>query len=216
MSLRTSLPSSSARRNRQRGSVLVVAMVALVALAALGGLAVVTVRSSLSGTTHDQFKAVALSAAEAGVAVGIDFARRNLQPGRLWSDLVFEFNLPVPSDFLHPMPGNGVKPGESGYIFSSGWTGWYTVEILNNRDDGPLRDDSGVFSYVGFLQGDDTDGRIIIRSTGFGPNNASVRLEVEIQTPTVMGAACNSGLGNNDGGGCGMVPDVAPPAPTPL
>jgi hypothetical protein len=215
MSLRTRLPSSSARTNRERGSVLVVAMIALVALATLGGLAVVTVRSSLSGTTHDQFKAVALSAAEAGIAAGIDFARRNLEPGRLWTGLVFPINA-YPDGFVHPIPGNNVKPGEAGYIFSPGWTGWYTVQILNNADDGPVQNDFGFFSYVGFRDGIDTDGRIIIRAVGNGPNNASVMLEVEIQTPTVMGAACNSGLGNNDGGGCGMVHAPDPPAPTPL
>lgn len=213
MSLRISLPSSSARRNRQRGSVLVVAMIALVALATLGGLAVVTVRSSLSGTTHDQFKAVALAAAEAGIAAGIDFARSNLEPGRLWSGIVFGRNA-IPVGFLHPLPGNGAKPGDANYVFSPGWTGWYTVEILNNRDDGPL-DDFG-FEYVGFRDGIDTDGRIIIRSVGNGPNNASAMIEVEVQTPTVMGSACNSGLGNNDGNGCGMVDSLLPPTPTPL
>lgn len=190
-------------------------MIALVALATLGSLAVVTVRSSLSGTSHDQFKAVALSAAEAGVAAGIDFARRNLQPGLLWTGLVHPFNT-IPTDFLHPIPGNDVKPGEAGYVFTPEFTGWYEVHILNNEDDGPLVDDSGFISYTGYTSGTDTDGRIILRVVGHGPNNASVRIDVEIQTPTVMGTACNSGLGNNDGGGCGFVHAPNAPTPTPL
>jgi hypothetical protein len=216
MSLLRSLTNSSARKNRERGSVLVVAMVALVALATLGGLTVVTVRSALSGTTHDQFKAVALAAAEAGVSVGIDYARRNLQPGLLWSELVVPDNvLPTDDSLLLPMPGNGVKPGQSGNIFTLGTNAWYRVEILNNVDDGPSFTQFGFTTYTGYRDGIDTDGRIIIRSTGHGPNNASVRLEVEIQTPTVFGAACNSNLSNNDGAGCGLVQNDTS-AQTPL
>lgn len=217
MSLRSILARTLVRKHRERGSVLVVAMIALVALATLGGLTVVTVRSSLSGTTHDQFKAVALSAAEAGVSVGIDFARRNLQQGLLWSNLVFENNV-QPAGFLHPLPGNGAKPGQSGNVFSPDAHAWYRVEFLNNVDDGPAEVSGAGFIHRGFREGVDTDGRIIIRSIGNGPNNASVRLEVEIQTPTVFGAACNSGLHNNDGQGCGLVQESAdpPPPPTPF
>jgi hypothetical protein len=176
-------------KNRQRGSVLVVAMIALVALATLGSLTVVTVRSSLSGTTHDQFKAVALSAAEAGVSVGIDFARKNLDPQILWSNLVHPNNVqPGPA----PIPGNGVKPGQAGYLFSADSNAWYEVEILNNIDDGPPVTEFGVTRHRGFIDGNDTDGRIVIRSIGHGPNNASVRLEVEIQSPVVFGTPCNT------------------------
>ena len=224
------LARSPARRSRESGSVLVVAMIALIALATLGSLTVVTVRSSLSGTTHDQFKAVALSAAEAGIAVGIDYARRNLQPGLLWSNLVTPNNNPpcVPgeppctgSPPLNPVPGNGIKPGQSGNIFSADAHAWYQVEFLNNIDDGPAEPMGIGFIHTGFRDGIDTDGRITIRAIGHGPNNASVRLEVEIQTPTVFGDACPAGHGNNDGQGCGLVQDpdpsvVPPPAPTPF
>lgn len=209
----------SARRKRERGSVLVVAMIALVALATLGGLTVVTVRSSLSGTTHDQFRAVALAAAEAGVALGIDYARRNLQPGLLWSDLVEPQNiLPIDNSGLRPLPGNGAKPGQADNIFGPGMNAWYRVEFLNNPDDGPPAEvPFGMGAeHTGWRDGIDTDGRIIIRSTGYGPNNAMVRLEVEIQSPTVLGASCNAPPGNNDGFGCGVVRDslTTPPPPT--
>jgi Tfp pilus assembly protein PilX len=214
MSVSNSLTNSSARRNRERGSVLVVAMIALVALATLGGLTVVTVRSSLSGTTHDQFKAVALSAAEAGIAVGIDHARRTLQPGLLWSNEVFPNNI-LP-EALPAMAGNGVKPGLPGNIFSPDANAWYEVVILNNVDDGPSITEFGATAYTGHRDGIDTDGRIIIRSIGHGPNNASARIDVEIQSPTVMGAACNSGLANNDGAGCGQVQSPDPPTSTPF
>jgi hypothetical protein len=214
MSVSNSLTNSSAHGNRERGSVLVVAMIALVALATLGGLTVVTVRSSLSGTTHDQFKAVALAAAEAGIAVGIDHARRTLQPGLLWTAQVHPNNI-VPTA-LPDMPGNGMKHGESGYTFGDDANAWYEVVILNNLDDGPTVTEFGFTSFTGFRDGIDTDGRIIIRSIGHGPNNASARIDVEIQSPTVMGAACNSGLANNDGAGCGQVQALDPPTPTPF
>lgn len=183
------LARTSIGKQRERGSVLVVAMIALVALATLGGLAVVTVRSSLSGTTHDQFKAVALSAAEAGVAVAIDYARRNLDPTSLWSGLVHPNNVP-PVGFVEPIPGNGAKPGQAGHLFSPDANAWYQVEILNNVDDGSPETDLGFTVHTGFRDGNDTDGRIIIRSIGHGPNNASVRLEVEIQSPTMFGDVC--------------------------
>jgi hypothetical protein len=184
-------------KNRERGSVLVIAMIALVALATLGGLTVVTVRSSLSGTTHDQFKAVALSAAEAGVAIGIDFARRNLDPQTLWSGIVHPNNV---QPGLAPIPGNGVKPGEAGYLFSTDANAWYVVEILNNIDDGLPVTEFGVTRHKGFIEGNDTDGRIVIRSIGNGPNNASVRLEVEIQSPVVFGSPCVTN--GNEGTAC--------------
>jgi hypothetical protein len=189
-------------KNRERGSVLVIAMIALVALATLGSLTVITVRSSLSGTTHDQFKAVALSAAEAGVAVAIDHARRNLNPQTLWSDLVHPNNTPPTASFLAPVPGNGVKPGQAGYLFGPDANAWYQVEFLNNIDDGPPFTEFGTTRHMGFRLGDDTDGRIIIKSIGHGPNNASVRLEVEIQSPAVFGSFCDPNAPDNGGGAC--------------
>lgn len=184
-------------KNRERGSVLVIAMIALVALATLGGLTVVTVRSSLSGTTHDQFKAVALAAAEAGIAVGIDFARKNLDRQTMWSGIVHPFNVqPGPA----PIPGNGAKPGELGNLFSREANAWYVVEILNNIDDGLPVTEFGVTTHQGFREGNDTDGRIVIRSIGNGPNNASVRLEVEIQTPVAFGSPCTTT--GNEGTAC--------------
>jgi hypothetical protein len=201
-----SLPKSSARRNRERGSVLLVAMIALVALISLGSLTIVTVRSALSGSTHDRFKAVALSAAEAGLAVGIDYARRNLQQTGLWSGLVNGYQA-LPHKPPHPtLVGNAVKPGVPGNIFSPDTNAWYEVEFLNNRDDGPVVPEGSGLIHEGYRDGNDTDGRIIIRSTGHGPNNASVRLELEIQTPAVSGTPCGSGGATNAGNDpCGHV-----------
>jgi hypothetical protein len=214
-----SLRKSSTRRNRERGSVLLIAMIALVAMVTLGSLTVVTVRSALSGTTHDRFKAVALSAAEAGIAVGLDYARQRIVPGDLWSGLV-EPPSPLPI-LLLDLPGNTVRPGPpgNGNIFNPDAQAWYEVEFLNNTDDGPYVPMVGAVppdrepcrgKHLGFCQGNDTDGRIIIRSTGHGPNNAAVRLELEIQSPSIFGAACDSGDATNSGNSyCGRIGDTA-------
>lgn len=203
-----SLRKSSTRRNRERGSVLLVAMIALVALVLLGSLTIVTVRSSLSGTTHERFKAVALSAAEAGIAVGINYARQRFVPGAFWSDLV------EPEQIAHKpldLPGNDKKPEESGNIFNPDAKSWYVVEFLNNTDDGPYIGPLGTPAFcaskhLGYCEGNDTDGRIIIRSTGHGPNNAAVRLEVEIMNPAVQPVPCNTGDSSNSGNSyCGGI-----------
>lgn len=200
-----SLRKSSIRRHRERGSVLLIAMIALVALVTLGSLTVVTVRSSLSGTTHDRFKAVALAAAEAGIAVGIDYARQRIVPGPLWSDLV----LPAPAaNRPTDLPGNEVLPGQPGNIFNEDAQAWYEVEFVNNSDDGTY--DPLTKEYDGFFNGVDNDGRIIIRSIGHGPNNAAVRLELEIKSPSTIGAACDSGEATNAGNSyCGSIDNTS-------
>lgn len=208
-----SLRKSSTRRHRERGSVLLIAMIALVALVTLGSLTIVTVRSSLSGTTHDRFKAVALAAAEAGIAVGLDYARQRIVPGELWSGLVepdFTPNRPL------DLPGNTVLPNQSGNIFSPNAQAWYEVEFINNTDDGkyipvtggtvPPEEEDCRGRHLGYCRGNDTDGRIIIRAIGHGPNNAAVRIELEIQSPSVLGAACDSGEATNSGNSyCGTI-----------
>lgn len=173
---------SSKNRYRERGSVLVIAMIALVALVSLGSLTIITVRSGVSSTSGDRFKAVALFAAEAGVAVAIEYARTRVDPVQKWSALVEPFGEPPlkPTD----LPGNGAKPGEPGNLFDPATRAWYEVEFLNNLDDGPAVPVSGSASiHIGYRDGVDTDGRIIIRVTGHGPNNAAVGLEVEIESP---------------------------------
>lgn len=196
-----SLRKSSTRRNRERGSVLLIAMIALVALVTLGSLTVVTVRSSLSGTTHERFKAVALSAAEAGIAVGINYARTRYSQQTKWTSLL------VPQPAVNrplDLPGNAVHPGDAGYLFSPDTQAWYEVEFVNNTDDG-VYDPVGDF-HAGFRDGVDNDGRIIIRSIGHGPNNAAVRLEIEIMNPAIQHVPCNAGDSTNSGNSyCGAV-----------
>jgi hypothetical protein len=142
------------RQGSERGGVLVVAMVALVALLGLGGLTILAVTSSSRASSHERFQSVALYAAESGIWAGLDYLRGSLD----WSvDLASNPN---------PIPGNGAMPGDPASLFSAELGAWYEVEVLNNLGDpGP----------------GDTDGILLLRSTGYGPGGARVVLEIEVQ-----------------------------------
>ncbi len=203
-------------RRRERGSVLVVVTISLVAMVALGSITILTVRSGLSSTTHDRFKTIALFAAEAGVAVGLNYLRQQ-HAGQSavpphWSALVTADNSPLlpPPGF----PGDGAKPGEAGNLFSPGMEAWYEVRILNNRDDGDSVTASG---YNGYASGNDTDGHIILQVTGHGPNNAAALIEVEISPRQSLTPLITSGA-NNSGNqiGAGALTGTLTPGATPL
>ena len=179
-----------ARRDTQRGSVIIVAMLALVALISLGGLAALSAQSGIAGSGHDRFRHVALYAAESGAAAGMDFLRRNIQVPGFWSALVSPNN----DDPQKPagIAGNGVEPGEEGNLFSPEMNAWYEVEVLNNSDDS------------GFAAGTDDDAQVILRVTGYGPNGTVAQVEWEVRSSGVgsRGRACASGgqLGQSEDG----------------
>ena len=152
---------------------MIVAALALTALVSLGGLTVLQVQGGVSGSSHERFQTIALYAAEAGVASAMDFLRRNIDPIKKWSNFVSPNNAtPMPLVGLH---GNLVPPGGTGSLFSGGpnpYRGWFEIDILNNRGDPnfslPAPSDN------------DSDARVVIRSTGHGPNGAIVILEFEV------------------------------------
>ncbi len=145
---------------------MVVTMVSLVGLIGVGGVALLASQSDLSGTAHDRFQTVALHAAEAGVAAAMDALRGQHDPNDHWTTLVTPENHDV--ELCDTIAGNGVQPGEEGNMFSADRQSWYEVEIQNNVSD------------PGFATGEDDDSRVVIRSTGHGPNRARVILEVEV------------------------------------
>jgi Tfp pilus assembly protein PilX len=151
---------------------MIVAMVSLVGLIGVGGVALLATQGDLSGTAHDRFQTVALHAAEAGVAAAMDALRGQHDPGDHWTSLVNPENQDIePCDTV---AGNGVQPGEEGNLFSADRQSWYEVQIQNNVSD------------PGFAAGDDDDSRVVIRSTGHGPNQARVILEVEVSGRNLM------------------------------
>lgn len=182
-------------QRRQRGSALVVALIVLTGLVALGGLTVLAVQGSVSSAGHARHRSTALYAAESGAAAAMDYVRRNVDTTTKWSAFVEPSNVSpqMPADIV----GNGVVHGAPGNLFAPDIRAWYEVEILNNLDDD------------GYALGDDNDGRVIIRSTGHGPNGtvAQVEWQVGVQVTGAGGRPCpgygqkgmaEDGAGRND------------------
>ncbi len=185
------------RRNmrRQRGSALVVSLIVLTGLVTLGSLTVLAVQGGISAAGHDRHRATALFAAESGAAAAMDYLRRNVDTTTKWSAFVEPNNVSPqsPVDIF----GNRALPGTPENLFSSDVRAWYEVEILNNLDDD------------GYATGDDNDGRVIVRSTGHGPNGtvAQVEWQVGVQVTGAGGRPCpgygqkgmaEDGAGRND------------------
>lgn len=142
------------------------------ALAALGSLTVVSTQSSLKTSTNDRAQAIALYAAESGAAVAMDFLRRsftNASAGSGWTAYVRPANTSVQPVPASDIPSNNALPGTSGNLFSPDQNAWFTIELLNNRDDD------------GFTAGTDTDGKLVIRTTGHGPQGSLAIVEWEVQ-----------------------------------
>jgi len=141
-------------------------MIVLAALATIALLAANTMRGGESAEITEHSTAVALRAAESGAATAMDYLRANLDPVRYWSAYVTPNNATLVKPSL---PGNDVLPGGSGNPFSADQQAWYSVEVLNNRTD------------PGLSTGKDEDARIVIRSTGHGPGDATAVIEWEVQ-----------------------------------
>jgi hypothetical protein len=162
---RTPTEESRARPPEQ-GSALVIILVMMVGLLAVAGSAANSVRSSLAAGTFDRFHSMALAAAESGIAAGMHFLRESFDSTQRWTALVSPANdTPLtPTGII----GNDAEPGNPGNPFSTPFLASYTVSVLNNASD------------PGFVEGTDSDARIILRSVGHGPDGALVILEAEI------------------------------------
>jgi hypothetical protein len=159
-----------ALRSRERGNAIVLATIIVTALGTLGVLTTVSVRSGTATTASDRFHLIARYAAESGGAAAMSYLRSNLSISTKWSPFV-----EAPTSVLVPVPhfasgivGNNILPGATGNPFTPAMNAWYYVEIYNNRDDNS------------YLAGDDSDARVIIRSTGHGPDGATSIIEWEV------------------------------------
>jgi hypothetical protein len=161
--------SSRCVERHQRGNAMVIALIALTGLITLGSLTVLSVQGGLASSGHDRFQAIALYAAESGAAATVDYLRKVHDPQSHWGDYVDPPGVtPTPSSSI---PGNQRLPGDSENLFSPGMQAWYEVVLLNNPDDD------------GYGLGTDLDSRVIIRSTGHGPNGTVAIVEWEIKAP---------------------------------
>ncbi|MBE7451221.1 MAG: hypothetical protein HS111_20700 [Kofleriaceae bacterium] len=170
-------------------------MIALTGLVTLGGLTVLAVQGGIGAAGHERHRSTALYAAESGAAAAMEFLRTTVDPSAKWSAYVEPANASPqrPAGIF----GNEARPGEPGNLFGADVNAWYAVEILNNLDDD------------GYAAGDDQDGRVIIRSTGYGPNGtvAQVEWQVGVEVTGAGGRPCpgygqkgmaEDGAGRND------------------
>ncbi len=154
-------------RNRQSGSVMLVAMTTLTGLLAIATVTLVKVKRGINASSQSRFQSVALFAAESGVSAGMDHLRNNVDPTDYYKAFINPDNNPINPPPID-IPGNAVAHGDVGNLFVGTTPMSYEVTVLNNPDD------------PGFSTGDDTDGVVILRSIGRGPGNSMVVLEVEV------------------------------------
>jgi hypothetical protein len=188
-------PATRCADRHQRGNAMVIALIALTGLITLGSLTVLSVQGGLATSGHDRFQAIALCAAESGASAAVDYLRKTYDGAAKWEAYVRLPTLPT----IHPtgIPGNLKQPGDPENLFTETMRAWYDVAILNNPDDAM------------FATGGDDDGRVIIRSTGYGPNGTVAVVEWEVKAPATVpiGRPCPSygqrgmaedGAGRND------------------
>jgi hypothetical protein len=185
---------------------MLVSLIALTGLAALGSLTVSTVQGNSSATAADRFHAIALYAAESGGAATMEFLRDSVNSSTRFTTLVSANNSAPKSPAA--ILGNGVQPGATGNVFSPSLRAWYSVQLLNNRED------------PGFSTGSDEDASLIIRATGYGPGGATAILEWKVQATgmSAVGRPCpgygqkglsEDGSGRNDCMGAINLSDTA-------
>jgi type II secretory pathway pseudopilin PulG len=161
-------------RDRQRGNSLLLALIVMSVLATLGSLTVISVQSSLKTSTNDRSETIARYAAESGAAVAMDYLRGQIKITQATTDwsAYFTVNNAEPRPPL-PFPSNGAQPGTPNNLLSPDQNAWYLVEALNNRNDPGFQPTLN--------RNDDTDGQIILRATGHGPQGSVAIIEWEVR-----------------------------------
>lgn len=163
-------------RDPEKGAALVLTMVTIAALLGLGAVTLLSMQSELQSSGQSRFQSQALYAAESGVSAGIDYLRYSCDATQFCSATIVPGNIdpPMPTQLL----GNGIRPGETGNLFSAGSKLWYEVTVLNNPND------------PGFAAGVDSDAIIVLRSTGHGPDNTIATIEVEVYGQDFVNTFC--------------------------
>jgi hypothetical protein len=165
-------------RDTQRGAALALTLIAITALLGLGALTVLSVQTEISSGGQSRFGQAALYAAESGTMAGMDFLRTNCSTQSLFAAWVEPSNTnpQQPADIV----GNNKQPGQDGNPFDPDLDLWYTVEILNNRNDAQ------------YAAGGDQDGIVILRSTGRGPDQTVAIVELEVYATDCVRRFCES------------------------
>jgi hypothetical protein len=168
------------KRDPERGAALVVSLITLTGLLAIGAITLLSVQSELQSSGATRFEQSALYAAESGVAAGMEFLRTSCTETALFSQVVEPSNV-NPQMPAHPnLYGNNVQPGATGNPFAADTEQWYQVVVLNN------------FTDLEYEIGNDSDGIVILRSTGYGPNQTQMTIEVDVQNQQCIAAFCGA------------------------
>ncbi|MFH0902802.1 MAG: pilus assembly PilX N-terminal domain-containing protein [Pseudomonadota bacterium] len=162
----------------ERGSALLITMVTLVALLGVGSAALLATLAEIRSAGRTRSSQAALYAAESGMAVAMENLRSLCDATALFSGLVEPNNVnpQQPTTIL----GNNIQPGLAGNLFTTSTGEWYQVAILNNSTDS------------GLAAGNDTDGILTVRITGFGPGGARVILEMDLESTNCAQTACET------------------------
>jgi hypothetical protein len=151
---------------------MLLALIVLGALGTLSALTVVSVQGGLATAGNDRYHAIAVYAAESGGAAGMDFLRKTINLSTGWTAYMSPRNA---SPQQPAFPGNNQAVGSTGNVLSADTLASYSVQVLNNRND------------PGYVAGTDSDKRVVIRSTGYGPNGAVAVIEWDVSGANAIG-----------------------------
>lgn len=182
-------------RPRQRGFVLITVFLVILLLLTLGGAVLLSTQSDLQVSGYDREAAIALYAAEAGVAFGKDWlaGRVSGTGAGAWTVLLRS------GDALLCAPGSGAAPGvqpkanNAAVSYDVARSASYRFCIHNNALDDRYFDSPATGDT------EDSDGMITIESYGFGPGGAASRLTVEVSAGTTSRAVGDYFQGGGDG-----------------
>jgi Tfp pilus assembly protein PilX len=191
------------RRDPQRGNSLLLALIVMSALATLGSLTVVSMQSSIQMATTNRAQEIALYAAESGAAVAMEFLRRNFNASTSsiatsWSTYCVANNAPPLVQMSTVIPSSDAPPTDrTNNLFSVDQQAWFHIDVLNNRDDPGFATNTGTC---------DTDGILILRSTGRGPQGSLAIVEWKVQRVGYWGHSPPAPTGFALHGGDGSAP----------
>jgi hypothetical protein len=166
-------------RDTQRGSTLALTLILISSLMALGTITVLNNVSELKAGAQSRFTQEALYAAESGASAALEFLRDNCSPTNLFSAYMSPANATPAAPI--GIVGNNIKPPATTnpFVASDPETQmWYSVTILNNVED------------EGYAAGTDKDGRVILRSTGYGRDGMVQTIEMQVEASACVAKFC--------------------------
>lgn len=153
---------------------MLVALLALTGLAVLGAVTVSSVQTGLSAASAERGATVARYAAESGLASAMQFLRAYAYySGTMFSNNIRKDGAWEESASVY---GHDLPPGDEYNPFTASQQAWFTVQFRNNVDDPNYASQDAEDNNW-----EDSDGRIVVRAVGYGPDGARVGIEAEVK-----------------------------------